>query len=102
MQQYTQGFLPSSFNNVWLTNATRCREDFMLALRNRANLNIPFVRLQSSSIQHLVNLPRTCSEFREENIKINQKLSRIQQRVKGIVSPDWKGLQMISLDRFEV
>jgi hypothetical protein len=21
---------------------------------------------------------------------------------KGIVSPDWKGLQMISLDRFEV
>jgi hypothetical protein len=22
--------------------------------------------------------------------------------VKGIVSPDWKGLQMISLDRFEV
>jgi hypothetical protein len=22
--------------------------------------------------------------------------------IKGIVSPDWKGLQMISLDRFEV
>jgi hypothetical protein len=22
--------------------------------------------------------------------------------LKGIVSPDWKGLQMISLDRFEV
>jgi hypothetical protein len=22
--------------------------------------------------------------------------------VKGIVSPDWKGLQMVSLDRFEV
>jgi hypothetical protein len=21
---------------------------------------------------------------------------------KGIVSPDWKGLQMVSLDRFEV
>jgi hypothetical protein len=23
-------------------------------------------------------------------------------QVKGIVSPDWKGLQMVSLDRFEV
>jgi hypothetical protein len=22
--------------------------------------------------------------------------------IKGIVSPDWKGLQMVSLDRFEV
>jgi hypothetical protein len=24
------------------------------------------------------------------------------EHVKGIVSPDWKGLQMVSLDRFEV
>jgi hypothetical protein len=23
-------------------------------------------------------------------------------KIKGIVSPDWKGLQMVSLDRFEV
>jgi hypothetical protein len=23
-------------------------------------------------------------------------------KLKGIVSPDWKGLQMVSLDRFEV
>jgi hypothetical protein len=26
----------------------------------------------------------------------------ISKFVKGIVSPDWKGLQMVSLDRFEV
>jgi hypothetical protein len=25
-----------------------------------------------------------------------------QDQVKGIVSPDWKGLHMFSLDRFEV
>jgi hypothetical protein len=25
-----------------------------------------------------------------------------QVSIKGIVSPDWKGLQMVSLDRFEV
>jgi hypothetical protein len=26
----------------------------------------------------------------------------LRSLLKGIVSPDWKGLQMISLDRFEV
>jgi hypothetical protein len=31
------------------------------------------------------------------------KYSPIQYTAfKGIVSPDWKGLQMVSLDRFEV
>jgi hypothetical protein len=33
------------------------------------------------------------------------KLILIEQQLtilKGIVSPDWKGLQMVSLDRFEV
>jgi hypothetical protein len=29
-------------------------------------------------------------------------INRTYKRFKGIVSPDWKGLQMVSLDRFEV
>jgi hypothetical protein len=32
--------------------------------------------------------------------KLLQKISLGE--LKGIVSPDWKGLQMVSLDRFEV
>jgi hypothetical protein len=35
----------------------------------------------------------------------NQMLSTLMngfKAFKGIVSPDWKGLQMVSLDRFEV
>jgi hypothetical protein len=35
------------------------------------------------------------------NTLINEKFSS-NRYLKGIVSPDWKGLQMISLDRFEV
>jgi hypothetical protein len=33
-----------------------------------------------------------------------EKVRGIQSKTsfKGIVSPDWKGLQMVSLDRFEV
>jgi hypothetical protein len=58
MQQYTQGFLPTSFNNVWLLNANRHRDDFILALRNRDNLHVPFATLQSSFNPPLVKLPR--------------------------------------------
>jgi hypothetical protein len=34
--------------------------------------------------------------------KKHHKESKRQSLFKGIVSPDWKGLQMVSLDRFEV
>jgi hypothetical protein len=33
---------------------------------------------------------------------INILIAYVWLILKGIVSPDWKGLQMISLDRFEV
>jgi hypothetical protein len=33
-----------------------------------------------------------CQKYKRKNSKT----------IKGIVSPDWKGLQMVSLDRFEV
>jgi hypothetical protein len=36
------------------------------------------------------------------NKKGVKQLPIILSGLKGIVSPDWKGLQMISLDRFEV
>jgi hypothetical protein len=32
----------------------------------------------------------------------NLRARKYKGEIKGIVSPDWKGLQMISLDRFEV
>jgi hypothetical protein len=50
MQHYKEGFLPNSFNNVWLKNETRCRDDFVMALRNSENFNIPFTRLHSSTV----------------------------------------------------
>jgi hypothetical protein len=41
MQFYTQGFLPISFNNVWVNNASRYQNEFILQLRNRENILIP-------------------------------------------------------------
>jgi hypothetical protein len=82
MQHYFQGFLPTSFNNVWLSNATRHREDFVLALRNSENINIPFARLHSSSIQPLVNLPRLWSQFEEEDVKILRNKLEFNHKLK--------------------
>jgi hypothetical protein len=82
MQHYFQGFLPSAFNNVWLTNVTRHREDLLLALRNSENVNIPFARLHSSTIQPLVNLPRLWSQFEEENIKILRNKLEFNHKLK--------------------
>jgi hypothetical protein len=63
-------FLSISFNNVWLQNAERHREDFVLALRNSENLHVPFARLHSSSIQPYIKLPRMWAQFENEHIKI--------------------------------
>jgi hypothetical protein len=82
MQHYNQGFLPEVFDNVWLTNATRCREDFMMALRNRENLNIPHARLQSSMIQPFINLPRLWSQLEDEDIKITRNKPEFNLKLK--------------------
>jgi hypothetical protein len=43
----------------------------------------------------------TLSNIIKQILKINIFFG-LRYLFKGIVSPDWKGLQMISLDRFEV
>jgi Reverse transcriptase (RNA-dependent DNA polymerase) len=82
MQQYTQGFLPVSFNNVWVINAARCQNEFMMMLRNRENLHTPFVRLTSSSLQPLVVLPKTWSQFQNEDIKILREKEEFKFELK--------------------
>ena len=70
MQNFVQGFLPISFNNVWVTNEERRPENSHHILRNSSALTIPFTRLSTSSKHPLVNLPKTWIEFNNENIKI--------------------------------
>jgi len=85
MQRYIQGYMPSAFNNMWITNQARRDEALNLnmdnnmvddriivqrVLRNSENLNIPFARLSFSTKQPYINLPRTWLDFTEESIKI--------------------------------
>ena len=70
MQHYIQGFLPSLFDSVWLTNEERRPEDIQRILRNSNQLAIPFTRLVSLSEHPFINLPKTWIDFTNENIKI--------------------------------
>ena len=48
MQHFIQGFLPASFNSVWLTNEERRPEDTQRCiLSNNDQLFVPFTRLLS-------------------------------------------------------
>ncbi len=78
MQQYRQGFLPAAFNKTWITNQERReasaeeddRANIILLLRNHDRLFVPTPRLSSSAKHPYFNLPRSWSEFQNENIKI--------------------------------
>ena len=71
MQHFIQGFLPASFNSVWLTNEERRPEDMQRRiLSNNDQLFVPFTRLLSLSKHPLINFPKTWLEFNCENIKI--------------------------------
>ena len=83
MQHFIQGFLPASFNNIWLTNEERRAEEMQHRILRNNNLNFLylFVRLLSSLSKHpLVNLPKTWLEFSNENIKILRIKNWIQNR----------------------
>ena len=87
MHRYIQGFLPTAFNQIWLTNQERRNEtntdqDIHRLLRNSANLNIPFVRLSFSQNQPLVKLPKTWSEFQVHEIKIIRNKNEFNLKLK--------------------
>ena len=83
MQHFTQGFLPISFNGVWLTNEERRTEDLQQRiLHNNDQLFVPFTRLSSLSKHPLINFPKTWLEFNNENIKILRNKTEFKFELK--------------------
>ena len=68
---YIQGFLPRSFDNLWVTEGER-RQDINVAyvLRNSNNLYVPAPKLNSLSQHPLFLFPKLWYEFSDETIKI--------------------------------
>ncbi len=82
MQQFKQGYLPTSFNNTWITNAVRAADNHEIYLRNQDLYFIPFTRLSSSSIQPLINLPKTWENFEDASIKIIRSKPEFKSKLK--------------------
>jgi hypothetical protein len=58
MQRFVQRFLPTSFDDTWITNAIRREGQDHVCLRNDDNIYIPPARLSQTSNHPLTNLPR--------------------------------------------
>jgi hypothetical protein len=69
MQKFTQGFLPSSFDDVWISNKIRRAGQDQVELRNNDDINIPFARLCSTQRQPLSGFPKISASFPDERIK---------------------------------
>jgi hypothetical protein len=68
MQHFVHGHLPNSFSNEWSTTDERRTSNYVL--RNGNFLDIPFVRLTSSTTQPMVRFPKAWINFEKEDIKI--------------------------------
>ena len=83
MQKFTQGFLPLSFNDVWITNAIRRADQDQVELRNKDDLNIPFARLTSTERQPLTFFPKIWSSFPDEQIKFTRNVKEFNKLLKN-------------------
>ena len=69
MQSFVQGFLPSSFENMWTNNRIRRQDQAQIELRNDMQLHIPFNRTKSISLHPLIHFPTLWEAFPDEAIK---------------------------------
>jgi hypothetical protein len=70
IQQFIQGFLPTSFNNTWISNRMRRADQGQVELRNDNVLAVPFSRNLTISRMPIFSFPKLWSEFPSEQIKI--------------------------------
>jgi hypothetical protein len=77
MFDYAQNSLPSSFTNLWPTNAQiRLNEENPRHLRNDNELYVPFIRLETFIKFPLSDFPRTWNDWDRDDLKTI--LNRIQ------------------------
>jgi len=75
MQQFSNGFLPISFNNTWVTNRIRRDGQDHVELGNDDDIAIPFSRNVTISRMPLFSFPKLWADFPSEQIKfIRNKL----------------------------
>ena len=82
MQRFSQNFLPSSFNDIWLRNSIRNIGENEIQLRNFAQLQNVHSNLTKLDIFPLYNFPKIWENFTDEQIKILRKKSEFDHKLK--------------------
>ncbi len=82
MQKFTQGFLPSSFDDVWISNKIRRAGQDQVELRNNDDINIPFARLASTQRQPLTGFPKIWASLPDERIKFIRNVVEFNHELK--------------------
>ena len=82
MQKFTQGFLPSSFDDVWISNKIRRAGQDQVELRNNDDINIPFACLCSTQRQPLSGFPKIWASFPDERIKFIRNVVEFNSELK--------------------
>ena len=83
MQKYIQGFLPSLFDNVWVTAEAHFQAgEIRYALQNRENFYLPICRLTSLEKHPYFMFPRLWQEFDNENVKIVRDTCEFKTKLK--------------------
>lgn len=87
MQQYINGFLPTQFNNTWITNQARLNlvsntGHSRFLLRNSEDLYLPPCNLHSLGNQPLFSFPRIWSEFDKPELKMIRDKNEFNYKLK--------------------
>ena len=83
MQKFSQGFLPSSFEDTWITNRIRRADQDQIELRNSDDLNIPYARLTSTERHPLCTFPKIWAAFENEQIKFTRNIIEFNKLLKN-------------------
>ena len=83
VQRFIQGYLPSSFNNIWITNEARRSENVSMVLRNHDEFYMPSSRLHSLDNFPLYSFPRSWVNFQNENIKFIRNVLEFNLSLKN-------------------
>ncbi len=82
MQRFVQGYLPISFENVWVTNRIQRENEDQITLRNDDCFFIPFARLSNLKYHPLVNFPKTWENFPNGEIKFIRNKNEFNSKLK--------------------
>ena len=82
IQRFSQKFLPSSFNDIWVCNSIRNIGENEIQLRNHAQLQNVYSNLAKLDLFPLYNFPKIWEDFADEQLKIIRIKHQFDHKLK--------------------